>query len=120
MRVSLGRSKLPLLVALVALAAALVFAPGVASGSKPDMTVRYADMTVEPDGFQQAIAECLPNEVATGGGFQIVSVNPDLYVEQNAPLSPGVNSSLWRWAVALVNPTEVSVDFTAFAMCQSR
>jgi hypothetical protein len=59
------------------------------------------------------------DEFATGGGFQIVSVNPDLYVRQNAPLSPDVNSSVWRWAVTVVNPTVVSVTFTAFVMCES-
>jgi hypothetical protein len=120
MRISRGRSALPIVAVVVAVGAALIFGPGVASGAKPQITARHADATVGSGGFEQAIAECLDGEVATGGGFQIVSVNPDLYVEQNAPLSPGAGSSVWRWAVALVNPTGVPVDFTAYAMCQAK
>jgi hypothetical protein len=120
MRIWRGTSALPIAAVVVAVGAALIVGPGVASGAKPLITVRYTDATVGSGGFEQAIAEVLDGEVATGGGFQIVSVNPDLYVEQNAPLSPGANSSVWRWAVALVNPTGVSVDFTAYAMCESK
>jgi hypothetical protein len=113
--------KLVLAVLAVGLAAALLLAPGVASGGKPQIVVRFAGTTVPSEGDEQAIAECLESEVATGGGFQIASVNPAIYVQQSVPLEPGVaGSSLWRWAVTVVNPTEVSVNFDAYVLCAAK
>jgi hypothetical protein len=83
--------------------------------------VRFAGTTVPSGGDEQAIAECLEGEVGTGGGFQIASVNPDLYVQQSVPLEPGVaGSPLWRWAVTVVNPTPVPVNFDAYVLCMSK
>jgi hypothetical protein len=56
-------------------------------------------------------------EVATGGGFGIASINPDVHAFQSVHLAPEADHARWRWAVTVINESGVEVDFTAHAVC---
>jgi hypothetical protein len=73
--------------------------------------------TAPAHNYGQAVARCRKSEVATGGGFEIQSINPDVHAFQSVPLPPDEDHRRWRWAVTVINESDAEVVFTAHAVC---
>lgn len=70
-----------------------------------------ANDVLPDDGFGGVTAECGEGEVVLGGGFQIASINPDVAIVTNAPLTDGRQG--WHATFSAGAPVEV----WAFAVC---
>ena len=104
------------LVALVLLVLASL--PGGASGAPlPKFTQVSASGTATAGDLRQVIASCDAGSHVTGGGYEIQSINPAIFVHQDVPLGPEVNDGRWGWAVTLLNETGVDVVFSVVALC---
>lgn len=72
-----------------------------------------AGHTLPPDGFGGVTAECGEGEVVVGGGMEIASINPEVAIVTNAPLTPAGGPQGWQLTVSAGGP----VGITAFAIC---
>jgi hypothetical protein len=81
-------------------------------------TVRDATVThsFAPESTFQLLAECLPGEVATGGGGR--SANGRIWLAESIPF---VDSTGQRWGVELHNPTNETLNeqVTTYVICAS-
>ena len=67
--------------------------------------------TATAGSVSQAEAACAPDELMTGGGFQLASVGSDDKVFIDAPLDQQT------WLVELVNNSSFDFQFQAYAIC---
>ena len=68
--------------------------------------------------FKSAVALCALGEVVTGGGMEVVSINPEVAVVTNAPTEDYDSTGQQGWIVTLMwDEPDFSADFTAFAIC---
>ena len=107
------------MVALMAtIALVLVAVPRGASAVNPKL-IQVTNAGTAGDGdLVQVIASCPDGFGVTGGGFEIESINPAIFVHQDTPLTPEINEGLWGWAVTLLNDgTGGDVDFSVQAVC---
>jgi hypothetical protein len=99
-----------------------------------DAVVRYGNEGKPKEGeFGQSEAQCLPGEAVTGGGFDFFDSEPTefLYtVEADRPSAgasevegelvypaPADGSPARGWLVAILNESDDTVFFRAYAMC---
>lgn len=104
----------------VAVAVAGLAAPPLASGSSTKVTMVEEQDAAADGALKQVIASCPSGYDITGGGYEIQSINPAIFVHQDTPLSPESNEGLWGWAVTLLNETGGNVTFAVFALCQKK
>ena len=104
--------------AALAVALALVSGPGPAAGGSTKGIVVTEEGTAADNALVQVIASCPSGYDLTGGGYEIESINPAIFVHQDTPLTAEVNGGLWGWAVTLLNDnTGGDVDFSVQALC---
>ena len=107
-----------LAVAAFSVALALVMRPGPAAGVSTKVIVVTEQGTAPNNELVQVIASCPSGFELTGGGYEIASINPAIFVHQDTPLTPEINEGLWGWAVTLLNDgTGGDVDFSVQAVC---
>lgn len=117
------RSPVPfiLVIAAVAVAVALVTLPPLVRGASDKVIAVTEGGTAHNNDLQQVIASCPADYALTGGGYEIASINPAIFVHQDTPLTPDVNDGLWGWAVTLLNDnTGGDVQFSVQALCQKK
>jgi hypothetical protein len=104
----------------LAVALALVALPRIAEGASTKITAVTATGTAHDGDLKQVIASCPADYDATGGGYEIASINPAIFVHQDTPLTPDVNDGVWGWAVTLLNETGGDVTFGVQVLCQKK
>jgi len=107
-----------LAIAALAVTLALVSKPDLAAGVSTKVIAVTEQGTAANNNLVQVIASCPSSYDLTGGGYEIASINPAIFVHQDTPLTPEVNDGLWGWAVTLLNDnTGGDVDFSVQALC---
>ena len=92
--------------------------PGMtAAAPAPKFTVESVTGTLVDGDLGQLIASCDQGYHVTGGGYELASINPALFVHQDGPLEPSNNDGLWAWAVTTLNESGVDVTWSVAALC---
>jgi hypothetical protein len=69
------------------------------------------------EGFTGVAAECDHGEVVLGGGLEVASINPDIGIVTNGPITLGDGRQAWQVTMHFDGGSEIPVPFNAFAVC---
>jgi hypothetical protein len=79
-------------------------------------TVSAAGSLTHP-GFNGVAAECSRGEVVLGGGFEVASINPDIGIVTNAPITLPDGRQAWQVTMHSAVSSGDPTPFSAFAVC---
>jgi hypothetical protein len=81
------------------------------------MSTRIVTAGAVLEGFTGVAAECDHGEVVLGGGLEVASINPGIGIVTNAPITLTDGRQGWQVTMHFDENPELSVPFTAFAVC---